>query len=197
MRIALIVARATDPVLIATLVLALACSNGTASSPAEPIMTKPTTASPQTSIGTAASPQAPIGTARMLADGTIELDLHARAGGAHGQARVVYPPTHAEYRRVLAHLGGLSPGQSKPVPPWPDPWDAGKVEAAAIAHASAKGWKRSDYEIEIVGTDGDGNAVVTLAHADDKRAPRPGGGRSVSLRIDPKAYRVVRELAFQ
>jgi hypothetical protein len=130
----------------------------------------------------------------MLADGTIELDLYARGGG---QARVVYSPSHAEYQRVLAHLGGLSPGQSKLVPPWPDPWDADKVEAAAVAHAAAKGWKRGEYEIEIVGTDADGNAVVTLAHGDDKRAARPGGGKSVSLRIDPKTYRVVRELAFQ
>jgi hypothetical protein len=57
----------------------------------------------------------------MERDGTIVLDLRAEdaATGAVGDARLVYPPGHAEYREILAHLGGLAPGESKPVPPWP------------------------------------------------------------------------------
>jgi hypothetical protein len=121
-----------------------------------------------------------IGVARMRADGTLELDLHG-PGGA--EARVVYPPTHVEYKKTLEHLGGMKPGQEKPVPPWPDPWDAAKVEAAVHAHAAKKGWKRGEYTVEIMGTDADGNAVVSLVHA----------GKSVSLRVETKTYAVVKE----
>jgi hypothetical protein len=154
-------------------------------------MTPPPSGSP------AASARGPIGTARMLPDGTLELDLIATAGSTRGHARLTYPPAHAEYKRVLEHLGGMRPGEEKPVPPWPDPWDAAKVEAAARAHATAKGWPSTDYTLEITGTDAEGNAVVTLSHADDRRAKAPGGGKSVSVRVEPKGYRVVRELAFQ
>lgn len=64
----------------------------------------------------------PIGTATMKADGTIVLDLRAEdpSGRAMGDARVVYPRGHREYAKILDHLGGLKPGESKPVPPWPD-----------------------------------------------------------------------------
>jgi hypothetical protein len=127
----------------------------------------------------------------MLADGTIEMDMF------HPHARITYPPTHAKYKEVLQHLGGMKPGESKPVPPWPDPWDEKKVDAAARAHAATKGWQAGDYEVELTGTDSDGNAVVTLVHKDDKNARRPGGGKSVQLRISSKTYEVVRELAFQ
>lgn len=64
---------------------------------------------------------APIGTATMAEDGTIVLDLHAELPeGGRGLGRLTYPPDHRDYRAVLEHLGGLSPGESKPVPPWPD-----------------------------------------------------------------------------
>jgi hypothetical protein len=69
----------------------------------------------------AAAP-ASIGTATMRADGTLVLDLVATGPGpARGEAQLVYPPHHKDYRSVLEHLGGLRPGESKPVPPWPDP----------------------------------------------------------------------------
>jgi hypothetical protein len=62
-----------------------------------------------------------VGEARMLEDGTLVLDLRATDGaGRVGDARFYYPKSHAEYREVLDHLGGLKPGESKPVPPWPD-----------------------------------------------------------------------------
>jgi hypothetical protein len=62
-----------------------------------------------------------IGTARMDRDGTIVLDLRAEDdGGAVGVGRLVYAPAHPQYQRVLEHLGGLEPGQSKPVLPFPD-----------------------------------------------------------------------------
>jgi hypothetical protein len=63
----------------------------------------------------------PIGSATMLQDGTLVLDLRAEGpGGILGDARLVYPPTHAQYADVLAHLGGMKPGEQKLVPPWED-----------------------------------------------------------------------------
>jgi hypothetical protein len=67
-----------------------------------------------------ASPPKPIGVATMEADGTIVLQLRAVEGGAVGEALFRYPKDHPEYAAVLKHLGGMRPGQSKPVPPWPD-----------------------------------------------------------------------------
>src|SRR5262249_10560587 len=57
-----------------------------------------------------------IGVATMEADGTIVLNLRAEGPGemvGHGQLR--YPPGHKDYQDVLAHLGDLKPGESKPV----------------------------------------------------------------------------------
>jgi hypothetical protein len=63
-----------------------------------------------------------IGVATMTADGTILLQLRAEGpDGAEGDALLTYAPGNADYAKVLAHVGGLRPGESKPVPPWPDP----------------------------------------------------------------------------
>lgn len=65
--------------------------------------------------------QASIGSALMLPDGTIELMLRAEGpGGMRGDAKFAYPPSHPQYQMVLKHVGGLEPGTSKPVPPWPE-----------------------------------------------------------------------------
>ena len=64
---------------------------------------------------------ASIGIARMLHDETIVLDLRAEGpAGQVGDAQLRYPKGSAKYQDVLKHLGGLKPGESKPVPPWPD-----------------------------------------------------------------------------
>jgi hypothetical protein len=58
----------------------------------------------------------------MNADRTIVLYLTAHGhGGIIGDGSRVYPPSHPDYQMVLAHLGGLEPGESKPVPPFPSP----------------------------------------------------------------------------
>jgi hypothetical protein len=63
---------------------------------------------------------ASIGTATLQQDGTLILDLRTDArDGARGEARLVYAPSHPQHAEILRHLGGLSPGQSKPVAPWP------------------------------------------------------------------------------
>jgi hypothetical protein len=37
-----------------------------------------------------------------------------------GDGLLTDPPDHPQYQAVLAHLEGLVPGESKPVPPWPE-----------------------------------------------------------------------------
>ena len=70
----------------------------------------------------ATAPEASIGVATMETDGTIVLRLRATApGGVRGEGYFRYPPGDKDYESVLEHLGGLRPGESKPVPPWPDP----------------------------------------------------------------------------
>jgi hypothetical protein len=62
---------------------------------------------------------ASIGVATMQQDGTIILQLRAESpGGIIGDSQIRYSPSDPKYQTVLAHLGGLAPGQSKPVPPW-------------------------------------------------------------------------------
>lgn len=102
----------------AALALVAACG----SSPSRPPATggEPTpTAAP--AVTDAAAPTVDsIGVATMQADGTIILDLRATDGaGAIGDARLVYGKDHEDYQMVLDHLGGLAPGESKPVPPFP------------------------------------------------------------------------------
>ena len=66
-------------------------------------------------------PSEPIGVATMNAEGIVTLRLRAAGpGGAVGEGTLTYGPNDAEYRSVLRHLGGLRPGESKPVLPWPD-----------------------------------------------------------------------------
>lgn len=68
-----------------------------------------------------AAAQESIGTAEMRPDRTIVLRLVARSpGGARGHGTLEYKPTDPDYAKVLRHLGGLEPGQVKPVPPFPD-----------------------------------------------------------------------------
>ncbi len=62
-----------------------------------------------------------IGVATMSADGTITLRLRAESddGKTVGDGQLIYRPGDPKYGEVLRHLGGLKPGESKSVPPWP------------------------------------------------------------------------------
>lgn len=65
-------------------------------------------------------PPASIGVAWMEPDGTIKMNLRAAGpGGIVGHGQMAYPPTDKDYAKILAHLGGLKPGEVKSVPPWP------------------------------------------------------------------------------
>jgi hypothetical protein len=68
------------------------------------------------------SEQAPasVGIATMAPDGTITLHLVTTSNGMHGEAMTSYAKTDKDYDAVLKHLGGLAPGESKPIPPWND-----------------------------------------------------------------------------
>src|SRR5690242_7130101 len=95
--------------LLLTLVLGLAACGDS-----RPPVTSPPVQQPASKAGS-------IGSAKMLDDGTIQLQLRAEGdGGMVGDALLVYPPSHADYQRILTHLGGMKPGESKPVPPFPD-----------------------------------------------------------------------------
>jgi len=64
---------------------------------------------------------ASIGSAKMKEDGTLVLMLRAEGpGGIIGDAMKVYKPDDPKYKETLEHIGGLKPGEEKPVPPWPE-----------------------------------------------------------------------------
>ena len=61
-----------------------------------------------------------IGMASMDVDRNVILELRATDGqGSIGMGRLVYTPDHEQYKSVITHLGGLNPGESKPVRPFP------------------------------------------------------------------------------
>ena len=60
-----------------------------------------------------------IGSATMLSDGSIGLHLRAEHGSTVGDALIQVRPDDPRYAEILAHIGGLAPGEEKPVPPWP------------------------------------------------------------------------------
>lgn len=56
-----------------------------------------------------------LGSATMLADGTIVLRLRPEGEGMMGDTEVVYPPGHERYDAVFERLGGLRPGETRPL----------------------------------------------------------------------------------
>jgi hypothetical protein len=80
----------------------------------------PVTAVPAATPGASGGDVKSIGVATMSEDGTITLVLQAQGQGAAGDGRLVYPKSHPQYQEVLTHLGGMKPGEQKPVPPWKD-----------------------------------------------------------------------------
>ena len=73
------------------------------------------------SLLAAAPLPASIGVATMTPDGTITLRLRAEGeGGKIGEGNLTYRRGNPQYDEVLQHIGGLKPGETKPVPPWKD-----------------------------------------------------------------------------
>ena len=69
-----------------------------------------------------------VGVARMLENGTILIGI--RGPGVDGplQAVLMVEPGDTNYQQIIDHVGGLKPGETKSIPPWPDqaPKGAGK-----------------------------------------------------------------------
>jgi hypothetical protein len=74
-----------------------------------------------------------IGVARMLADGTVLVGVPAPGGGGRAQAVLRLMPGDTQYQPLLDHIGGLKPGETKPIPPWPDPPAAPNTDGAPAA----------------------------------------------------------------
>ena len=59
-----------------------------------------------------------IGTALMSPDGTITVNIRAPQPGSPLDGVVAVRPGDANYARIKSHLGGMSPGEKKPVAPF-------------------------------------------------------------------------------
>jgi hypothetical protein len=54
----------------------------------------------------------------MAKSGVITLQIRALNPDIIVESLLVYKPHDRNYQSILTHLGGLAPGQSKPVRPW-------------------------------------------------------------------------------
>ena len=61
---------------------------------------------------------ASIGVAAMSAEGVITLRIRSLPPGPIAEGEFHYPPDHPRYDAIKKHLGGIAPGESKPVRPW-------------------------------------------------------------------------------
>jgi hypothetical protein len=62
-----------------------------------------------------------IGVATMLQNGTILVGVPGPNSDLRAQAVLMVEPGDSNYQPLIDHLGGLKPGETKPIPPWPDP----------------------------------------------------------------------------
>ena len=61
---------------------------------------------------------ASIGVAHMSEDRVITLRLRSLPPGPIAEGEFRYAPKDPQYRDVIRHLGGIRPGEWKPVRPW-------------------------------------------------------------------------------
>jgi|SRR5689334_1138826 len=59
-----------------------------------------------------------VGTARLSANGVITLHLRSLWPEPKAEAELDYAPDDPQYEEIKHHLGGIAPGETKPVPPW-------------------------------------------------------------------------------
>jgi len=60
-----------------------------------------------------------VGTITMFADRSIELKMRSLPPGPIAEALFRYKPGDAKYKESIDHVGGLKPGETKMLPPWP------------------------------------------------------------------------------
>lgn len=58
-----------------------------------------------------------VGAAKMSGDGLITLRLRSLWPQPAGDRVLTYAPDDPQYQEIKHHLGGLAPGEAKPVPP--------------------------------------------------------------------------------
>ena len=61
---------------------------------------------------------ASIGVATMTEDGVITLRLRSLPPGPIAEGVLRYAPDNPQYDEIKEHLGGIRPGEVKPVRPW-------------------------------------------------------------------------------
>jgi len=61
---------------------------------------------------------ASIGVATMADDGVITLRIRSLPPGPIAEGEFRYAPGDARYADIVRHLGGIMPGETKPVRPW-------------------------------------------------------------------------------
>src|SRR5664280_3728219 len=86
--------------------LALLVALGAAAAAAEPKETVP------------CEQVASIGVATMTDDGVLTLRLRSLPPGPIGEGTMRYKPGDREYEDIKKHIGGINPGETKPVRPW-------------------------------------------------------------------------------
>jgi len=59
-----------------------------------------------------------VGRAKMSPDGTITLQLRSLWPDPIAETQLVFAPDDPQYGNIKRHLGGIAPGETKPVPPW-------------------------------------------------------------------------------
>src|SRR5262245_10486893 len=62
-----------------------------------------------------------VGVATMLNNGTILIGVGGNGPGERAQAVLEIHPGDTNYQMIVDHVGGLKPGETKSIPPWPDP----------------------------------------------------------------------------
>jgi len=63
-----------------------------------------------------------VGSAYMQPDGTLEMSLRTETNdGTIGEAFLVIPKGDPRYPGMVAHLGGIKPGEGRTIPPFPAP----------------------------------------------------------------------------
>lgn len=61
-----------------------------------------------------------VGVATMLPNGTILVGIRAPEPGGQLQAVLMVEPGDTNYQQIIDHVGGLKPGETKSIPPWPE-----------------------------------------------------------------------------
>ncbi len=110
---------------VAAMLWACGEDSGNGTEPSTPTTEAPAAElpSPDVSLTTPADGEVSeyIGTATMSADGTITLRLTATLpDGSVGEGVLEYAPGDPDYQMILDHIGGIEPGEEKPVRPFPE-----------------------------------------------------------------------------